>query len=183
MSARRRAAGIGAVVLVGILGAVAVLRHAGADDRCSTSSVFELPVQLSTPDGLRDQEGAHLIGRWPVDEGVLEIWLIAAEGKISEAFLTLSRRQLKRAAGALPKDIANCIKVMAALDPSNRRADATSWLVSPALAAIPESSYRIIRSCAAPTGKAKPRMCHYALERRENNVWKALAVYGAAIGG
>jgi hypothetical protein len=181
MSARWRAVTSGAIALAGLLCVVLLARGGAADNRCVASPVFDLPAELSTPEGLRAYEGAHLVGRWQVQEGALEVWLIVAEGKVSEAFLTLSRRQLKRTTGALPKDVANCIKVMAALDPAGPYADAPSWLVRPALAAVAEGSYRIIRSCAVPKSKTSPSMCHYALERREQNVWKSLAVFMANV--
>jgi hypothetical protein len=181
VSARWRAVAFGAVVLAGALSAVLLPRGGAADNRCVASPVFDLPAALSTSEGLRAYEGAHLIGRWPVEEGALEVWLIVTDGKVSEAFLTLSRRQLKRTTGALPQDVANCIKVMAALDPAGQYADVSSWLVRPALAAVADGSYRIIRSCAVPKSKTSPSMCHYALERREQNVWKSLAVFMANV--
>ncbi|MFO0998165.1 MAG: hypothetical protein U1F33_15900 [Alphaproteobacteria bacterium] len=180
---RRHALAIGVFAVSGIVAVLAASPRGSADDRCSTSPVFDLPAQLATPDGLRENEGAHLVGRWPVDEGMLELWLIAADGKISDAFLTLSRRQLKRASGALPKDVTSCIKVMAASGAAGRSASLSSLLVARAWAATAEGSYRAIRSCVAPATKGGSRMCYYALERRENNVWKGLTVFMTAVGG
>jgi hypothetical protein len=182
-SARFRAATHCAIALIGASFILLSARDGVADDRCSVSPVFNLPAELSTPDGLRAREGAHVIGRWQVKEGVLEVWLIATGGKISESFLTLSRRQLKRTKGTPPKSVANCIKVMAAFGPDRPRAGPPSWLIRSAQAAAADGSYRIVRSCAAPAKKGSKRLCHYALDRQESTVWKHLGVFSTTVSG